>query len=243
VVAEWSGSWRASYVLAAVLDGVLLFVLPRFLPARAPSTTVRMPYPQLIASLPGLLLRWPGLRLSAALGATVFGAFSAFWATLAFHLAEPPFGYGSAQAGLFGLWGIVGALLAPRAGKLADKYGANAVNAFGIAMAALGFALFTTLGTASVIAIVIGVNLLDFGNQAGQIANQARIFKLDPAARARLNTVYMVLTFAGGAAGTLIGTMAWRSAGWTAVGSAGLCMLALAALIVGASMGLRRRQA
>jgi predicted MFS family arabinose efflux permease len=243
VVAEWSGSWRASYVLAAVLDGVLLFVLPRFLPARAVSAIVRMPYPQLIASLPGLLLRWPGLRLSAALGATVFGAFSAFWATLAFHLAGPPFGYGSAQAGMFGLWGIVGALLAPRAGKLADKYGANAVNAFGIAMAALGFALFTTLGTVSVIAIVIGVNLLDFGNQAGQIANQARIFKLDPAARARLNTVYMVLTFAGGAAGTLIGTMAWRSAGWTAVGSAGLCMLALAALIVGASTVLRRRQA
>jgi predicted MFS family arabinose efflux permease len=234
VVAEWSGNWRASYLLAALLNGVLLFILPRYLPQRsgAPASS-RMPYRQLIASLPSLLVQWPGLRLSAALGATVFGAFSAFWATLAFHLAEPPFGYGSAQAGLFGLWGIVGALLAPRAGRLADKYGANAVNAFGIAMAALGFALFATVGNVSVIALVIGVNLLDFGNQAGQIANQARIFKLDPAARARLNTVYMVLTFAGGTAGTLIGVMAWRGAGWTAVGGAGLCMLALAGVILG----------
>lgn len=241
VVAEWSGNWRASYLLAAALNGVLLFLLPRFLPARPAPLTTRMPYPQLIASLPGLLVRWPGLRLSAALGATVFGAFSAFWATLAFHLAGPSFGFGSAQAGLFGLWGIVGALLAPRAGKLADRYGANAVNAFGIAMAALGFALFTTAGNYSVIALVIGVNLLDFGNQAGQIANQARIFKLDPAARARLNTVYMVLTFAGGAAGTLIGTMAWRGAGWTAVGCVGLAMLAVAGVIVGVKLVADRR--
>jgi predicted MFS family arabinose efflux permease len=242
VVAEASGNWRASYLFAAVLNGILFFVLPRFLPARATPAGARMPYRQLIASLPGLLRRWPGLRLSAALGATVFGAFSAFWATLAFHLAAPPFGFGSAQAGLFGLWGIVGALLAPRAGKLADRYGANAVNAFGIAMAALGFLLFATAGSVSVIALVIGVNLLDFGNQAGQIANQARIFKLDPAARARLNTVYMVLTFAGGAAGTFTGTLAWRSAGWSAVGGAGLAMLGVAAAIAGAAMLAARRQ-
>lgn len=251
VVAEWSGSWRGSYLLAAALNLAVLWLLPRFLPAPAPVvaasrvSTLRLPYRQLLASLPGLLVRWPGLRLSAALGATVFGAFSAFWATLAFHLAQPPFGFGSAQAGLFGLWGIVGALLAPRAGRLSDKYGANLVNAIGIGAAGLGFALFATAGQVSVLALVVGVNLLDFGNQAGQIANQARIFRLDPAARARLNTVYMVLTFAGGAAGTLIGVAAWRSGGWSAVGAAGAGMLALAALIVGASLlaGARKHAA
>jgi predicted MFS family arabinose efflux permease len=235
-VAQWSGTWRASFLLAAVLNAVLLFVLPRFLPAQAPPVGPRMAYPQLIASLPGLLVRWPGLRLSAALGATVFGAFSAFWATLAFHLAQPPFGFGPAQAGLFGLWGLAGALLAPQAGKLADRYGAGAINVLGIVAAALGFALFVTAGQVSVLALVVGVNFLDFGNQAGQIANQARIFKLDPAARARLNTVYMVLTFAGGAAGTLLGVAAWRSAGWTGVGITGLVLLAAAFAIAAASM-------
>lgn len=248
VVAEWSGSWRTSYLLAAALNLAVLWLLPRFLPKPAPVAAPllpRLPYRQLLASLPGLLGRWPGLRLSAALGATVFGAFSAFWATLAFHLAQPPFGFGSAQAGLFGLWGIVGALLAPRAGRLSDKYGANLINAIGIGAAGLGFALFATAGQVSVLALVVGVNLLDFGNQAGQIANQARIFRLDPAARARLNTVYMVLTFAGGAAGSLIGVAAWRSGGWSAVGAAGAGMLALAALIVGASVlaGARARSA
>ncbi len=231
-VAQWSGSWRVSYVLAAVLNAAVLFVLPRFLPAPPPPRE-RMPYRQLIASLPGLLVRWPGLRLSAALGATVFGAFSAFWATLAFHLAGPPFGFGSAQAGLFGLWGLAGAMLAPYAGRLADRYGADAINAVGIGAAAIGFALFATAGNWSVLALIVGVNLLDFGNQAGQIANQARIFRLDPAARARLNTVYMVLTFAGGATGTWLGVLAWHSAGWRAVGVTGMALLAVAALIVG----------
>jgi len=240
-VAQWSGSWRASFLVAATLNAALLFILPRFLPSQQPATGARMPYPQLIASLPGLLVRWPGLRLSAALGATVFGAFSAFWATLAFHLAQPPFGFGPAQAGLFGLWGLAGAMLAPQAGKLADRYGAGAINALGIVAAALGFALFITGGQVSVLALVIGVNLLDFGNQAGQIANQARIFKLDPAARARLNTVYMVLTFTGGAAGTLFGVMAWRGAGWTGVGATGLVLLALAFAIVGAGLWHERR--
>jgi predicted MFS family arabinose efflux permease len=241
-VAQWSGSWRTSYLVAGVLNAVVLVVLPRYLPARAPSTATRMTYSQLIASLPALLGRWPGLRLSAALGATVFGAFSAFWATLAFHLAQPPFGYGSAQAGLFGLWGLAGALLAPRAGRLADRFGADAVNAFSIFTAALGFALFIGGGEASLLALVIGVNLLDFGNQAGQIANQARIFRLDPAARARLNTVYMVLTFAGGAAGSLLGVLAWHSAGWRAVGMTGSALLAMAALAVGASLARRARR-
>ena len=58
----------------------------------------------------------------------------------------------------------------------------------------------------------------------------------DPAARARLNTVYMVLTFAGGAAGTLLGVTAWHSAGWTGVGITGLVLLAAAAAIVGTSL-------
>ena len=50
-----------------------------------------------------------------------FGAFGAFWTTLAFHLARPPFGYGSGVVGLFGLVGIVGAMAAPLAGRFADR--------------------------------------------------------------------------------------------------------------------------
>jgi predicted MFS family arabinose efflux permease len=215
-IAQLSGTWRASYFFSAALSAVLFLTLPMYLPERRPA----------------LLIKWRDLQLSVVLGATVFGAFSAFWATLAFHLALPPFNLGSAQAGLFGLYGAAGAILAPVCGRLADKYGSTTVNTISIAMAAIAFAVFFVAGDASVLAIVIGVNLLDFGVQSGQIANQARIFKLDGTARARLNTVYMVFTFGGGALGSTLGSWAWTFAGWRGVCWAGLSLLAVGALFM-----------
>lgn len=231
-VAEFSGTWRASYIAAGICTTLLLLVLPSFVPHGRKAGAADHSYLALLGSLPKLMAKWDGLRLSAILGASVFGAFSVFWATLAFHLAEQPFGYGSAQAGLFGLWGAAGALIAPQCGKLVDRYGSNRVNALSIAAAAVAFVLFLAGGSTSVWAIVVGVNLLDFGNQAGQISNQARIFKLEPAARARLNTVYMVFTFCGGAVGATLGTAAWTYGGWPAVCAAGLTLVAFASLVL-----------
>ena len=222
-VGQYTGSWRNAYFLAAALAGL------RFSGMKRGSATP-MPYLALLASLPKLLVHWRGLRLSAVLGACVFGAFSAFWATLAFHLAQAPFHYGSAQAGLFGLWGAAGALIAPFCGRLSDQFGPSVLNLLSIGATLLAFGAFIGGGDVSVFAIVIGVNLLDFGNQGGQIANQARIFKLDPAARARLNTVYMVATFGGGALGSTIGALAWSAGGWSAVCATGITLVLLAAL-------------
>ena len=47
--------------------------------------------------------------------------------------------------------------------------------------------------------LIIGVILLDLGAQSTLVSNQARIYSLLPEARSRLNTVYMVSYFAGGA--------------------------------------------
>ena len=227
-VAQFSGSWRTSYFVAALLTGLLFLVLPRFIPERTRTVNATGPtYAALLASLPKLFFKWSDLRFSSFLGASMFGAFSAFWATLAFHLAQPPFGFGPAQAGLFGLWGAAGALLAPFCGRFADRFGPTAVNLVSMCCAALAFGAFLFGGDVSVFAIVVGVNLLDFANQAGQIANQARIFKLDPAARARLNTVYMVFTFAGGAIGSSIGAAAWTAGAWRGVCMAGFALAGL----------------
>ncbi len=232
-IGELSGSWRTSYWVAGGLTGSLIWILPRFIPVRAshPQTNA-MAYGALIGSLPGLLLKWRDLRFSACLGAAMFGAFSAFWATLAFHLAQAPFHYGPAQAGLFGLWGAAGALIAPQCGRLSDKFGPTVVNLVSVAAANFAFLAFLVAGDTSALAIVLGVNLLDFGNQAGQIANQARIFRLDPAARARLNTVYMVCTFAGGAAGSAIGAAVWDKAAWQGVCIAGFALLGLVGMLL-----------
>lgn len=229
-VAQVTGTWRSPYLLAAILTGLLLLIVPRLIPGHEQKSSPNG-YLNLLRSLPPLLGHSP-LRLSMALGFLVFAAFSSFWATLAFHLASPAFGLGSAMAGLFGLYGAPGAILAPVAGRLSDSIGPFRVNLLSLAMVAGAFVLGEWVGGFSLIALVIAVNLLDFGLQSGQIANQTRIFALGNDIRARVNTLYMVATFGGGAAGSLAGTLAWSMGGWTAVCALSFGLVILAGLVL-----------
>ena len=80
------------------------------------------------------------------------------------------------------------------------------------------------------IGIGVGVVLLDAGIQASLIANQAAIFALEPAARSRINTVFVTGIFAGGAVGSSAGSLAWAAAGWPGVLLLGAASAALALL-------------
>ncbi|MGV1848566.1 MULTISPECIES: MFS transporter [unclassified Rhizobium] len=243
LVAGYTDSWRASYGLAAVLTLILFFFVPAFMPQR-PQTMQKMSYGKLLASLVPLLKHRP-LLLSMGMNFLAFGAFSAFWATLAFHLASPAFGLGAAAAGLFGLWGAPGALMAPIGGRLADRWGSSRVNALAFCALLASFAIAATLGTTHLLALVVAVNLLDFGLQSGQIANQTRIFAIGHEIRGRLNTMYMVSTFSGGALGAFAGGMAWTLAGWIGVCLVCVCLICLAATLLGVSLffGVRRTSA
>ncbi len=231
LVASLTGSWRAPFVLEASLVLLLRLVLPQFMPARANPPQHTAGYRALLASLPGLLAHRP-LRLSMSLNFFSFAAFSAVWASLAFHLATPAFGLGAAAAGLFGLWGAPGALLAPMAGRLADRWGSARVNALGLLAMAACFTVAITWGRTSLAGLVLTVNLLDFGQQSGQVANQTRIFGLGASIRGRLNTLYMATTFAGGAVGALAAGYAWAFAGWRGVCTLGGSLVGIAGLIL-----------
>jgi predicted MFS family arabinose efflux permease len=76
---------------------------------------------------------------------------------------------------------------------------------------------------------VVGVIILDVGVQAAQISNQSRIYALSPEARSRVNTVYMVAYFIGGATGSAVGAVVWPAFGWVGVSVAGLAFTGLAA--------------
>ena len=75
--------------------------------------------------------------------------------------------------------------------------------------------------------LVVGVIALDGGTQMMQVANQTRIFGLDPGARSRLNTLYMTMYFVGGALGSALASMAWERFAWT-----GVCVLAAALMLL-----------
>ncbi len=220
----WRTVFAASVAALLALAAVVVLRLPKSRP------TSMLPYGKLFASMWHLAVELPGLRQASFTGAALFAAFSAFWSVLTLLLAGPPFHLGPQAAGLFGIVGAAGALAAPLAGRSADKRGPRAVVTLSIALVAISFVIFA-VSAASLVGLVIGVIVLDIGVQAAQISNQSRIYALKPEARSRLNTVYMVCYFIGGATGSAVGALAWRHFGWTGVSSAGLAFSMLALLL------------
>jgi polyferredoxin len=84
--------------------------------------------------------------------------------------------------------------------------------------------------TVHLIALVVGVLVLDVGAQMTQVANQTRIFGLVPSARSRLNTVYMTVYFSGAAVGSALATIAWGHWQWNGVCCLAIGFIALAGL-------------
>lgn len=230
--------WRAMYWIAAGLMVLLALVLRFLLPPDRPQSD--MSYTQLLRSLWSLVKSEPVLRETSVYGALGFAAFSAFWATLSFRLQTPPFHYGSEVAGLFGLVGVVGALAASFIGRLADKVNPRKTIGIGLLILLASFGIFWLTGQ-YLWGLIIGVILLDLGAQANQISNQARVYSLNPAARSRLNTIYMVSYFIGGSFGSFLGTYGWGFAGWFGVCGVGLLLLSLALAVY--VLNSRRTQA
>lgn len=231
VASDAGGSWRTAYLLAAAATAALLWFVPRALPERLGTTGDRLPYRRLLASLPRLFAEHREVRESALTGAAVFAAYSVFWATLSFHLAAPPLDLGPGVAGLFGVLSLPGALLSAYAGRLADRYGAGSVRTGALLCLAVSFVV-VGLGARSPVALAVGANLLVLGTSAAQVANQARIFELDARIAARVNTVFMLCTFGGGALGTLTAAWLYGAYGWSATVLSSAGFTALAALVV-----------
>ena len=234
-IGEYYG-WRVVYAVSAFAIALVAALTLPLLPARPSETS--MSYGALLRSLALLLRRHPALRQVVLLQACLFAAFNVFWVSLVFHLATPAFGLGPNAAGLFGLVGAGGALLAPVAGRYADRYG-SAWIAFGATiLAALAFVAFGTWGAVSLVGIGLGVMLLDIGINSALIANQTLIYGLDPQARGRLNTIFLSGVFIGGTLGSIAATEAWQHGGWMPVCVVG-GVAALASVGV-AALGLRR---
>ncbi|OJY21101.1 MAG: hypothetical protein BGO98_14100 [Myxococcales bacterium 68-20] len=217
--------WRAVYLIAAGTMTVLTVVLRIAMPAREPAE--RMRWVTILRSLGTVLVSEPTLRKRALVGAFGMGCFSLFWSMLSFHLAD--LGYGSATAGLFGAIGVVGVFVAPVAGRLAVGPAPSRLNVLGLAVAGVAFLVFA-LGARSLVAIGVGVVLLDAGVQASHLTNQTVIYGMRAELRNRLNALYMVTYFAGGAAGTFAGSLAWSAGGWTAVCVVGATLAAFGTL-------------
>jgi predicted MFS family arabinose efflux permease len=225
--------WRWVFVVAAAMNAAFVPLIWKVMPQLPPKQ--KLHYSDAMKSLWTLFRTQPLLRESSVIGALVFASFSCFWTTLAF-LLHTHYGLGAGAAGTFGVVGAAGAMVAPLAGRLADKHGSRWVISVGMALLAASYLLLwaeesmrlsTTLHVA---ALVIGVIVLDMGAQMTQVANQTRIFGLVPGARSRLNTVYMTVYFTGAAIGSALATVAWVHWKWNGVCYLALSLIALAAI-------------
>jgi predicted MFS family arabinose efflux permease len=225
--------WRWVFVVAAVMNVAFVPLIKRVMPKLPPKQKLR--YGDAMKSLWTLFRTQPLLRESSIIGALVFASFSCFWTTLAF-LLNSHYGLGAGVAGTFGVVGAAGALVAPLAGRLADKHGSRWVISVGMALLAASYLLLWAEEAAHrstafhLMALVVGVVVLDMGAQMTQVANQTRIFGLVPSARSRLNTVYMTLYFSGAAAGSALATIAWVHWRWNGVCGLALGLIALAGI-------------
>ncbi|WP_339487733.1 MFS transporter [Pseudomonas sp. EL_65y_Pfl2_R95] len=232
-IGGWLGAhsdWRAVFILASLMDLVLLVIVAR----RFPTLTSRSPisYGTLLRSL-GLLVRKERvLRCSAMIGFLIFAAYSALWATLAALLVQPPYRFDSATIGMFGLIALLGIVASPRIGGVADRLGASTMVLASTIAVAVSFA-FVAAGGQSLGWLMVGMILLDFGNRAALVANQTRLFNLRPEARSRLNTVFMAAYFLGGAGGAALGNYGVHRAGWAGLATVG-ALLALGATAINA---------
>lgn len=220
-------SWRTMYYIAAALMVFLFILLQYKLPKLTPK--YKGSYLNLLKSIGFYFRTEPSVRLAAVRGGLGFAGLSVFWTTLVF-LMEDSFGYGSGVTGAFGLFGIAGALGAAVVGKLNDQFSKHKIILFSVLLLVLSWMIFL-FSAQSIVGLIIGVIIVDLGLQALHITNQNIIFSKNPEARNRVNTIYMVGFFTGGAMGTSLGAYAWTHYGWTGVSAIGLFLSVAIAVV------------
>jgi predicted MFS family arabinose efflux permease len=143
------------------------------------------------------------------------------------------FKLGADAAGLFALLGVVGITAAPWSGHIADKRGPTLVVQIGVLITVLAWVPFALWNT--ILGMIVGVMVLDFGVQSAIVSNQHKIYALRPQAPSRINTIFMSGIFIGGAVGSAFGGTIYNLAGWfpTCLFGAAMASIALCLQVLG----------
>jgi predicted MFS family arabinose efflux permease len=224
--------WRVVFVGSAALTLVLGLATAYVLPSEKRRGSG--PLFAGIAALPGLVRSSPDLWRACLRQAGMFGAWSALWTTLALLLTGGSYGFSTATAGLFGLFGLAASAVAPLAGGFVDRFGAGKVVRSAYALAAVSVPLFW-LGGHVLWALFVAAIAVHAALVASHVANQT-LALTTTATPATANTAYVVAGFTGGALASSLAGPAFSHFGW-----GGVCVVAGVWLVIGwVSTAVRR---
>ncbi len=212
-------SWQAIFVFSAVFMLLLIFLLHHFFPTRQPKHNLS--YVKLIASFPLIFKSYPMLRRRAIYQASLFCVFNLFWTAIAMLLMGPLFNYSQETVAVFAFVGATGALMAPIAGRLADKGYTQIATGVAIILVGLACIIARWHNGHSMIALVISALILDIGVASNLILGQRTIYALAPEIRGRLNGLYVAIFFIGGGIGSALSAYLYRLGGWNFIPYAG----------------------
>jgi len=238
LITDFAG-WRSMYAALGVAIGLLALLLARVLPQRYPPMGNKRDahsYRGLLTSLWHLLRDEPVLRQRALTAALGLGAFSAFWTSIGLRLAQAPFDLSQKSIALFALAGAAGAVVAPLAGRCADRGWTRplTVGAHCLMLLACLLALYagsSVAGAWGIGLLALAAIVLDAGVTADQTLGRHAINLLNPAARGRINGLFVAIFFIGGALGSVAAGAAWAHGGWHGVCAviAAFCLASLLA--------------
>ena len=211
--------WRAVFALSAAITVGFALLLSRTLPHRQPAPGAS--YGRLLWSLQALLRTSPILRRRTAYQTMAFAAFSIFWTAVPLQLAGPAFGLSQTGIALFALSGAAGALIAPVAGRIADRGWGRPATGLSLLAIAISF-LLAWVGRESIAMLVLAGLLLDMGVQCSMVVGQRAIYSVGAEVRSRMNGVYMAIFFFGGAVGSALAGYGFAHGGWETVAWIGL---------------------
>ncbi|MDH1657107.1 MFS transporter [Pseudomonas mosselii] len=218
----WQGVYGVAAVLALAMAGLLAWRLPAARP-QGPGQRYRA----LQASVLRLYRHDRLLRQRGLFAVLVFAAFSVLWSAMVLPLSAAPLALDHTQVGLFGLASVAGALAAARAGRLADLGHGRRVTGWALGLLTLSWLPIACLEQ-SLLALVIGILMLDLAVQAVHVTNQSLLLAGRGEMASRLIGAYMCCYSLGSGVGAVVATWVYGQWGWVAVCGVGAGTSALA---------------
>lgn len=213
IVANYT-DWRNIYWLSFAAQYLVLILLFFFLPDY-PAKEPQLNYFELLWDILVMVVKEAVLFQACLIGFLLSAAFTSFWTTLTFLLASPPYSYSSLEIGLFAFIGIAVIALGPLWSRLiTDRFVPLFSVILGLSLEFVGIIVGTFIGKFTVAGPVLQAITMDTGANFAHTANRTNVYSLNAKARNRVNTAYMVFSFAGQLTGTAVGNRLYAEGGW-----------------------------